>query len=58
MIYASTGCVRAPRDLWAVLDAYEAAGLQRIELGACSLDPANDLVPRLRRRSLSYLVHN
>ena len=58
MIYASTGCVRAPRDLWAVLDAYEAAGLERVELGACTLDPTDDLVPRLRRRGLSYLVHN
>jgi sugar phosphate isomerase/epimerase len=58
-VYASTACVSAPRDLWAILSAYRTSGLERVELGACTVeDDASPLAARLRGEGLDYLVHN
>jgi sugar phosphate isomerase/epimerase len=58
-VYASTACVSAPRDLWAILSAYRGAGLEAVELGACTVagDPFA-LAGRLCGQRFDYLVHN
>ena len=41
-----------------MLDAYRAAGIAAVELGAADVDSDGDLVPRLRSLGLELLVHN
>ncbi|MDX6503608.1 MAG: hypothetical protein QOE29_733 [Gaiellaceae bacterium] len=59
-IFVSTAALAEPRELWAILDALEAAGIDRVELGHCRV-PERDraaLLGRLQRRSERFLVHN
>jgi sugar phosphate isomerase/epimerase len=57
VIHASTACV-GTRDLWETLDAYRAAGLTAVELGATRIDDVSDLAQRLRDTGLDFAVHN
>jgi sugar phosphate isomerase/epimerase len=58
VIYASTACVSTKADLWETLEAYRAAGISAVELGAARLDARDRLAERLRDTSLDFAVHN
>ncbi len=59
-IYVSTAALAEPRELWAILDTLEAAGIDRVELGHCRVPDADraTLLAGLQRRSERFLVHN
>ncbi len=58
-IYASTACLASAFDcLEAQLDAYQQAGLTRIELGHSRPHRTADLQSELASRRASFLVHN
>jgi sugar phosphate isomerase/epimerase len=57
-VYASTACLNGRRSLWEILDKFESAGLDAVELGSSRLDAPDGLVDRLARRRVAYAVHN
>jgi sugar phosphate isomerase/epimerase len=55
--YVSTACLGRP-ELWSALNALAGAGIDSVELGACTLDGTDDLASRLRATGLRLAVHN
>jgi sugar phosphate isomerase/epimerase len=55
-VFASTGCVAG--GFWETLGGYRDAGLDDVELGTTTEPLGDDLVERLGRHGLRYVVHN
>lgn len=57
-IYVSTACLAGGNDVFRVLDAYDAAGLENVELGA-TLSYRDGLEPQLfKRYGFNFILHN
>ena len=57
-VYVSTACLAGGSDVFRVLDAYAAAGLKNVELGA-TLSYRDGLAPGLfKRYSFNFIIHN
>ena len=58
-IFVSTACVAQDfRSLEHQLDAYQAAGINDVELGHCPPPNSSELSAEIRRRGLRVLLHN
>ena len=55
MIYTSTSCLKKPKDLIKVLNEYQNAGLENVELGSVhQYFPLNEL----KKYNFNFLIHN
>lgn len=55
MIYASTSCLKNPQDVFRVLDEYEKAEIENVELGSVH---SNFNVNELKKFNFNFLIHN
>ena len=54
-VYASTNCLKNPRNVIRVLNEYESAGIRNVELGSVH---SNFSIKQLKRYNFNFLIHN